>query len=89
MGGRWGSQDGRRELKFTGGLTCADGAQGGDGLPENGEQDPDAEDVHGAPGHPHHEPHHEEALERGLRHLPGSLLTAQGAPHESTGHTTP
>ena len=60
--------------------TFSDGSEGADGLPQSGEGDADAEEVDGAPGHPHHEAHHHEVLERRLRDLPRFLL----APGEHT-----
>jgi hypothetical protein len=55
--------------------TFPDRSKSAEGLPHSGEGDSDAEQVDNAPGHPHHEAHHHEVLERRLHDLPHFLLT--------------
>jgi hypothetical protein len=47
-----------------------------EGLPQSREGNSDAEEVDGAPCHPHHESHHHQVLERRLRDFPSFLFTS-------------
>jgi hypothetical protein len=64
-----GRADSIRRLTLPGAL---DGLQR---LPDPGEGHHDAEDLHGAPAHPHHERHHPNVFQGGPGHLPRFLCT--------------
>lgn len=51
-----------------------------EGLPQSREGNSDAEEVDGAPCHPHHEAHHHQVLEGRLRDFPSFLFTS-GSTH--------